>query len=92
MDEPNSRNSLIIFLQDIAEKGILTEEKRIDRGSYKGIYSHKYGDKELKQRLSEHVISRLLKELPEETRKAIKKHGKKETNIGNHFILSFSTR
>ena len=55
----------------MAEKGVLTEEKKSGKGGYHGIYYHKYSETEYKQHLAEHFIRKLLKEFPEETRKAI---------------------
>jgi len=71
MSDPVSRASVIIFLQGMAEKGVLTEEKKSGKGGYHGIYYQKYSEKEFKQYMAEHFIRKLLKEFPEETRKAI---------------------
>ena len=71
MGEPISRASVINFLQDMAEKGVLTEEKRTGRGGYHGVYYHKYTESEFKQHIAEYVIRKLLKEFPGETQKVI---------------------
>jgi len=71
MPEPMSRASVIYFLQDMAEKGVLTEERKTGKGGYHGVYSHKYSEAEFKQYIAEYVIRKLLNEFPVETRKAI---------------------
>ena len=72
MDEPISRTSVINFLKDMAEKGVLAEEKKSGKGGYHGIYYQKYTESEFKQYMAEHFIMKLFKEFPEETRKAVK--------------------
>jgi len=71
MPEPVSRASVIYFLQDMAERGVLTQELKTGKGGHHGIYSHKYSEKEFKQYIAEYVIRKLLMEFPVETRKAI---------------------
>ena len=71
MPEPMSRASVINFLQDMAEKGVLNQELKTGKGGHHGIYYHKYSESEFKQYLAEHIISKLLQEFPDEARKAI---------------------
>jgi predicted transcriptional regulator len=71
MGEPISRASVINFLTDMAEKGVLNEEKKSGKGGYHGIYSHKYSESKFKQYLADHFIRKLLNEFPNETRNVI---------------------
>ena len=71
MGEPISRASIINFLQDMAEKGVLIEERRTGKGGYHGVYYQKYTESEFKQHIAEYVIRKLLKEFPGETQKVI---------------------
>ena len=71
MGEPISRASVINFLTDMAEKGVLIEEKKSGKGGYHGIYYQKYTESEFKQHLAEHFSRKLLKDFPNETRNVI---------------------
>jgi len=71
MPEPVSRASVINFLQDMSEKGVLTQELKTGKGGHQGIYYHKYNEQAFKQYIAEYVIRKLLKEFPKETRKAL---------------------
>jgi len=71
MPEPVSRASVINFLQDMAEKGVLTQELKTGKGGHRGIYYHKYNETEFKQYIAEYIIRKLLNEFPVETQKAL---------------------
>ena len=71
MDEPVSKASVINYLKDMAENGVLREDKEPGKGGYYGVYYQKYTESEFKQHIAEYVIRKLLKEFPGETHKII---------------------
>ena len=71
MDEPVSRAPVINYLKDMAENGVLREDKEPGKGGYHGVYYQKYTESEFKQHIAEYVIRKLLKEFPGETHKII---------------------
>ena len=66
-----SRASIINFLNAMVDSGILRYEEETGKGGHHRIYYHNYDEPQLREHLASHVISKLLKEFPEETRKAI---------------------
>jgi predicted transcriptional regulator len=66
-----SRASVINFLNHMVDEAILTYEEIIGNGGRQRIYSAKYGETEFKQHIACLVITKLLKEYPHETRKAL---------------------
>lgn len=71
MVEPMSRASVINYLKDMAENGVLREDKEPGRGGYHGVYYPNYSESEFKQYLAEYIIRKLLEEYPVETGKVL---------------------
>ena len=66
-----SRASIINSLNAIVDNGLLGYEEKTGRGGYHRIYRHRYNEAELKEYLASSFIRKLLKEFPEETRRAL---------------------
>jgi len=66
-----SRTSIIIFLNDMVDEGLLTYTETTGKGGIQRVYTIKYGETELKQHISTLIISKLLKEYPEAARNAL---------------------
>ena len=66
-----SRASIINYLNAMVDNELLTYTETTGKGGHHRIYYTKYGETEFKQQIAGLVISKLLKEYPEETRKAI---------------------
>jgi predicted transcriptional regulator len=66
-DDSISRASIINFLESVAEKGLIGKEETTGKGGMRGLYKAEYSESEVKRRLVETVIKRLLGEFPEET-------------------------
>ena len=67
-----SRASIINFLDSMADEGILTFTETTGKGGYRRIYSMKYDEAGFKEHIARVVIRNLLRDFPEETRKALK--------------------
>ena len=68
-----SRASIINFLEDAVENGLLEKYEVTGKGGHRGIYRHKYTEPEFKQHIAEQIFSKLFREYPEASRKTIKK-------------------
>ena len=66
-----SRASIINFLNNVVDEGILRYEERTGKGGHYRIYYHNYDETQLREHLANYIITRLFEEFPEETRKAI---------------------
>jgi len=66
-----SRASIINYLNDMVDEGLLTYTETTGKGGYQRVYTIKYGETEFKQHIAGLIISKLLKEYPQETRKAL---------------------
>jgi len=66
-----SRTSIIIFLNDMVDEGLLTYTETTGKGGCHRVYSTKYGETEFKQHIASLIISKLLKEYPEAARNAL---------------------
>jgi predicted transcriptional regulator len=71
MIKPVSRASVINFLKEMAERGVLREDKESRKGGYHGVYYSMFSESEFKRHLAEHLISKLLEEYPGEARKVV---------------------
>ena len=67
-----SRASIIIFLNNMVDEELLTYTDATGKGGHQRVYYMKYGETEFKQHIAGLMISKLLKEYPQETRKIIK--------------------
>jgi len=66
-----SRASVINFLNHMADEAILTYEETIGNGGLQRVYYIKYNEIKFKQHVACLIITKLLKEYPQETRKAL---------------------
>ena len=66
-----SRASIINYLNDMVDNGILRYEERTGKGGHHRIYYHNYNESQLREYLASKIITKLLREFPEETRKAV---------------------
>ncbi|MFP3952429.1 MAG: hypothetical protein ACLFVP_09865, partial [Candidatus Bathyarchaeia archaeon] len=62
-----SRASIINFLQDIAEQGILERDTTTGKGGHRGIYQSNYTKKELRKFIIRAVLKKLKADFPTET-------------------------
>ena len=67
-----SRASIINFLDSMADEGILTFTEPTGKGGYRRIYMFKYDEAGFKEHIAKVVIRNLLRDFPEETRRALK--------------------
>jgi len=66
-----SRTSISIFFNDMVDEGLITYTETMGKGGRYGIYSIKYNETELQEHMAKLIISKLLREYPESTRKAL---------------------
>ena len=66
-----SRTSIIIFLNRMVDEALLTYTETTSIGGRQRVYYMKHNETEFKQHIAGRIISKLLKEYPQETRKAL---------------------
>ena len=66
-----SRASIINYLNAMVDEELLTYTETTGKGGYHRIYYMKYSETKFKQHIAGLMISKLLKEYPQETRKAL---------------------
>ena len=66
-----SRTSIIIFLNHMVDEALLTYTETTSIGGRQRVYYMKHNETELKQHIAGRIITKLLKEYPQETRKAL---------------------
>ena len=66
-----SRASIINYLNDMVDESLLTYTDKTGKGGRHRVYSTKYDETEFKQHIAGLIITKLLKEYPQETRKAL---------------------
>ena len=71
--ETISRASIINFLEDMREMGILSGLQETGKGGYHWVYSPAMDESGLKRHIAETLISCLVRDFPEETKNASKK-------------------
>ena len=69
-----SRASIFSYLNHMVDEGLLTYTETTGKGGTQRVYTTKYGETEFKQHVADVIISKLLKEYPQETRKALSKN------------------
>ena len=72
-DETISRASVINFLEDMRERGVLRGEERTGKGGHHWVYFPALDEAGFKGFIAETLITSLLKSFPDETREAIRK-------------------
>lgn len=68
-----SRASIINFLNSMVDEGVLNYTEITGKGGHRRIYSAKYDEAGFKQYIAKIVLGNLLRDFPEETRKALQK-------------------
>jgi len=68
-----SRSSIINYLNHMVDEALLTYTEIISIGGRQRVYRMKYGETELKQHIAALIITKLLREYPQETRKALQR-------------------
>jgi predicted transcriptional regulator len=63
-----SRASIINFLEDMVEMGVLSKRETTGKGGYRGIYSSKIGESGFKRFMAETALEALMSNFPEETK------------------------
>jgi DNA-binding PadR family transcriptional regulator len=66
-----SRASIINFLNSMVDEGVLNYTEITGKGGHRRIYSAKYNEAEFKEYIARVVVRNLLRDFPEETRKAL---------------------
>ena len=67
-----SRASIINFLNDMVDEGVLNYNEITGKGGYRRVYRPKPDEKGFKKALAESVISSLMRDFPQETKLALK--------------------
>ena len=78
-----SRASIINFLNSMVDEGVLNYTEITGKGGHRRIYSAKYSEAGFKQYIAKIVLGNLLRDFPEETRKAIKESGWAPSGAGH---------
>ena len=68
-----SRASIIFFLQDMAEKGIVKYHERSGKGGYHRVYTPLYDEAGFKELIANQLIEKLIENFPDETKNVIRK-------------------
>lgn len=72
-DKSISRASIINFLNDMVDVGVLEFEERTGKGGYHRVYSPAFDEEGFKRHMVETMISKLLEIWPEEARAVLVK-------------------
>jgi len=67
-----SRASIINFLNDMVDEGVLDYDEQTGKGGYHRVYKPKLDESSFKRYLAMTVLESLMKDFPHETREAIK--------------------
>jgi len=68
-----SRASIINYLNSMVDEGLLTYTERTGKGGHQRVYCIAFDETEFKQHIAGHIITKLLKEYPQETRKVLQR-------------------
>jgi predicted transcriptional regulator len=66
-----SRASIINFLNSMVDEGALNYTETTGKGGHRRIYSSKFDEAEFKQYVAKVVLNNLMRDFPEETKKAL---------------------
>ena len=67
-----SRASIINFLNDMVDEGVLDYRRESGKGGYHRVYIPKMDERSFKKYIIETVVKSLLKDFPEETKEKLK--------------------
>ena len=68
-----SRASIINFLEDMVEMGVLSKRETTGKGGHRGIYSSKMDESGFKRFIAETALEALMRNFPVETKQTIEK-------------------
>jgi len=68
-----SRASIINFLEDMRQMGVLTGDDHTGKGGHHWIYKAAMDEASLKQFITEQILGSLIRDFPEETKTALRK-------------------
>jgi hypothetical protein len=66
-----SRTSVINFLEAMREAGVLKGDEKTGKGGHRWIYSPAMDEAEFKEFIAKTILGNLMRDFPEETRKAV---------------------
>ena len=67
-----SRASIINFLNDMVDEGVLNYEEETCKGGTRRVYSPRLSERGFKKYIAEMVVTSLLRDFPEETEETLK--------------------
>jgi len=67
-----SRASVINFLNDMVDEGVLNYREETCKGGSRGVYSPKMSESGFKKHIAEMVVTSLIRDFPEETEETLK--------------------
>jgi hypothetical protein len=67
-----SRASIINFLNDMVDEGVLNYEEETCRGGTRRVYSPRLSERGFKKYIAEMVVTSLIRDFPEETEETLK--------------------
>lgn len=67
-----SRASIINFLNDMVDEGVLDYRRESGKGGYHRVYTPKMDERSFKKYIIETVVKSLLRDFPEETKEKLK--------------------
>ena len=70
-----SRASIINFLADMVEKGVLSMTETTGKGGHRGVYSSKMDESGFRKFIAETAIEAFMRNFPEETKQILGKLG-----------------
>jgi hypothetical protein len=73
-DRAISRSAIIVFLRDMADEGVLDYVEEPGLGGYHRVYSTKFNESGFKRALVDMVLSSLMRDFPEETKKVLQEY------------------
>ncbi len=71
--ETISRSSIIKFLEDLRQMGVLTGDDQTGKGGHHLLYKPAMNETRLKQLIAEEILTTLIRGFPEETRRSLNK-------------------
>jgi len=71
--ETISRASIINFLEDLRQMGVLTGDDHVGKGGHHWLYKPAMNETQLKQFIAEEILTTLIREFPEETVTTLRK-------------------
>lgn len=72
--ESRSRASIIFFLDDMVEEGVLEYEVTTGKGGHYRIYKTKMDEREYRKHILRNVIDSMMRDFPEETKEVIQEY------------------